>query len=352
MKKIIFIFFVITGIFVIQGCERDEVIVNPPSNNTSANGIYILSEGNGTAGSAKLSFFNTTQNTFTDNIFSPGNLGLYPDGLLFADREVFIAEQGNFGSAGKVYRLDSNGKILNSASVGTNPYSLAAANGKLYITSGPANSVSVLNKSNLSYITVIGTGVYPQEVISIGNKIFAANNGAFGGVGDSTISVISAVFDQRIADIKVRQRPSSLAVTNDGKLLAGCTGSASEGIIYIIDPQNYSILDSFIINNGSASGFDKDISVDKNSNNIYFISDLNNIVKLDLVTKSHSVFISNPNTQASYFYGYSYDSNSKKHFIADAKNFAVNGNLIVFDENGNKISTYTTGIAPRRIVVK
>ena len=351
MKKIIAAIIIITGIFSMQGCQRDELITNPPAN-TSVKGTYILSEGNGTPGSAKLSFLNITDNSFSVNIFSPGNIGLFPDGLLYDDGVVYITEQGNFGSAGKVYKLDSNGNVLNSASVGINPYSLATANGKLYITNGPANNVSVLNKSNLSFITNINTGVYPQEAVSFGNTVFIANTGTFGGVTDSTISVISAFSDQRIADIKVRQRPSSLAISNDGKLLAGCPGNAADGIIYKIDPQSYSILDSFVINSGAASGFDKDISVDKNSNNIFFISNSNNIVKLDLITKAFSAIIVNPNPSSSFFYGYNYDSNTRKHFIADAKNFFVNGSLNVYDENGNISNTFTTGIAPRRIVVK
>ena len=351
LNKFIAAIIIITGIFSMQGCQRDELITNPPAN-TSVKGTYILSEGNGTPGSAKLSFLNITDNTFSVNIFSPGTIGLFPDGLLYDEGEVYITEQGNFGSAGKVYRLDSNGNVLNSAAVGINPYSLTTANGKLYITNGPANNVSVLNKSNLSFITNISTGVYPQEAVSFGNTVFIANTGTFGGDTDSTISVISAFSDQRIADIKVRQRPSSLAISNDGKLLAGCPGNGADGIIYKIDPQNYSILDSFLINSGTASGFEKDISVDKNSNNIFFISNANNIVKLDLITKAYSVIINNANISSDYFYGYNYDSSSRKHFIANAKNFSVNGSLIVYDENGNLSDTFTTGIAPRRIAVK
>lgn len=352
MKKALLALLFFTGVFVLNGCSRDELITEPPVFVTSKEGVYVLSEGSGAAGSAKLSFLNLTDNTFSENIFSPGNIGLFPDGLIYSDREIYLTEQGNFGSAGIVYRLDSNGNVLKSASAGTNPYSLAASNGKLFITNGPSGKVSVVNKTNLNLINIISAGVYPQEIIAIGNKIFVANTGTFGGDPDSTISVINAVNDQVIAVIKVRQRPSSLAMTNDGKLLAGCPGNASEGMIFKIDPQSYSVLDSFFINNGSASGFDKDLAVDKNSSNVFFISNTNNIVKLDLNTKVHSTVIANPNPASSFYYGYNYDSNTGKHFVADARNFAVNGNLLVYDQNGSLTNSFITGIAPRRIVVK
>jgi len=339
----------ILSIAYLNGCNRDEII-NPPSEVNAFNGAYILSEGGFSAGSSRLSFYNLADDVFTENITS-NTLGLFPDGLILDDKELFLCEQGNFGSTGRVYRMDTNGVVKTFQSVGTNPFSLASANEKLYLTNGPANNVSVVDKNNLNIITTVNVGLFPQEIISIGNKVFVCNT-SFGGATDSTVSVIDAVSDQVIHSIIVRKTPSSLEVTNDGKLLIGCPGSTATGIIYKFDPGNYSKLDSFVIGNGLASGFDKDISVDRFSNNIYFISNLNNIVKLDLATKSHSIFISNQNTSTTFFYGYNYDNVNKKHYVADAKSFVINGSINIYDENGNSIRTFTTGIAPRRIVIK
>ena len=47
LNKFIAAIIIITGIFSMQGCQRDELITNPPAN-TSVKGTYILSEGNGT----------------------------------------------------------------------------------------------------------------------------------------------------------------------------------------------------------------------------------------------------------------------------------------------------------------
>jgi YVTN family beta-propeller protein len=350
LKKL-FIFFGLILTINITGCNNDEVI-NPVIVGTEDEGAYVLNEGsfNG-PGTAKLSFYNLSSNTFTENIFNPGQLGNTPDGLILNGNNLFIAEQGNTGAAGKIYKTDTNGTVILSNDIGTNPYSLTIANGKIYVTNGPAGNVSVADINTLTTIATVPVGVYPQEILAIGNKVFVCNTSIFMGATDSTVSVIDAAANQVIATIKVRQTPSSLAKTNDGKLLVGCPGSTATGIIYKIDPDNYSKLDSFSIGNGFASGFDKDIAVDANSDDIYFISAVNNIVRLNLTTKTPEIFIAN-NDPSSYYYGYNFDSRNRMHYVADAKNFVNSGSLSVYGGTGNLINTFTTGVAPRRIVIK
>ncbi|MDQ3021231.1 MAG: YncE family protein [Bacteroidota bacterium] len=352
MKKLfIFIAFGVCTIYH-TGCDRDDV-VNPPVVVVTVNeGAYILGEGLfNNPGTAKLSYYSLISDNFFPSIFNPGILGNTPDGLILEGNNLFITEQGNTGAAGKIYKTDSNGIVMLSNNVGTNPYSLTIANGKIYISNGPAGNVSVVDKNSLATITTIPVGIYPQEILAIGNKVFVCNTSLFMGATDSTVSVIDATTDQVISTIKVRQTPSSLAKTNDGKLLVGCPGSAANAMIYKIDPGNYSKLDSFVIANGFASGFDKDIAVDATSENIYFISVVNNIVRLNMTTRVPEIFIANTNS-SSFFYGYNFDSKNQKHYIADAGDFVTNGSLLVYDINGVLTNTFETGPFPRRILIK
>ena len=330
-----------------SSCTRDEIIIPEPPVVLTTNGAYILSEGGVNPGSSKLSFYSIAKDSFYTNIYSPGILGLFPSGLIFINNNLFLTEQGNFGSAGKIYKLDTNGSTILSQVVGTNPYSLAAANNKIYITNGPAGNVSVVDMNSLSLIKSISVGVYPQEIIAIGNKVFVCNTSLYGGAQDSTVSVIDATTDNVVKTIIVQKDPSSLAMTNDNKLLVGCPGQF--GFVYLIDPDSYNKIDSFL----SIDGFGKDIAVDSDSDDIFFISISNNISKINLVNKVSSKLISNPSPSSSLFYGYNYESVNKKHYVCDAKNFTVAGSLYIYNEIGamEKI-IYTIGIAPRRIVFK
>lgn len=307
--------------------------------------VYILSEGGFSPGSAALSMLDVQNNQFSLNIFFPGNLGLFPDGLVLHNDNLYLTEQGNFSASGRIYKLDTLGNVLSSAIVGTNPYSLTISNNKIYITNGPASNVSVLNLSNFSLIKTISVGVYPQEIISFNNRVFVANNSRFGGNADSTISVIDANTDSLIHTIIVRKDPSSLAISNDNHLLVGCPGNANVGRIFKINPDNFQIIDTFLI---PVYGFGKDISVDKNSNKIYFIANTNDIVEYDLNTRTANLILASQ-AQNNFYYGYGFDFLHRRHYVLDAKNFAVNGTLSVLSSTGSLINSYTTRIAPRRV---
>lgn len=328
-------------------CSREEIITNSPPVIQSTKGAYILSEGGFSPGSSKLSLYSVTKDSFYLNIFSGGLLGLFPDGLILFNNFLYLTEQGNFNGPGKLHKLDTTGAvILTSQPFGRNPYSLTIANNKIYVTNGPESNVSVLDINFLTGVKTIGVGAYPQEILSFGNKVFVCNTSVFNGAKDSTVSVIDAISDNVVASITVKMNPSSLAITKDNKLLIGCADSLNRAYIYLTDPNTYVKLDSFLI----PEGFDKDITVDKNTNDIYFISYLNDIVKLNLTTKSTStVLYFNP---PAFIYGYGFDYVNKKHYILDAINFTVDGKLYIYNVNGSIEKTFVAGIAPRRVVFK
>jgi len=305
---------------------------------------YILSEGGFSAGSSKLSLYNVTANTFTLSIFSPGTLGLYPDGIIYNNGFLYILEQGGYGGQGKIYKLDSNGTVQNSLSFGTNPYSLAVANNKIYTTNGLAGKVIVLNQSNFSIVKEINSGVFPQEIISFGNYVFACNTSLFGGNQDSTVSVINVLNDSLVAKINVMKDPSSLAITNDSNLLIGCPGA--NGKIYKVNPNTFSVTGTFSL----SSGFDRDMSVDRFTGNVYYLNYNNGVSKLNLSNGQVDNIINNSNPSGIYYYGYNYDHFANKHYLLDAKNFTVSGSLNIFGSSGSLEQSFATGIAPRRIV--
>ena len=323
-------------------------ILSLPAFSQQLSKAYILSEGGFSSGTSKLSMLDVVNNNFSDNIFNPGQIGLYPDGIILYDDHLYLLEQGSFGGSGKIYKTDTTGLVLSSEVVGTNPYSLAMTNNKIYITNGPAGNVSVLNLNDLSFIKNIAVGVYPQEIISLNDKIFVANNSLFGGAADSTVSVIDPVLDTVISTIVVKKDPSSLSVSNDGFLFIGCPGDGDNGKIFKADPSTFQLIDTISL---PGFGFGKDLVQDKAGNNLFFISSINDIVKYNLDNEDISGIIASvfPNN---YYYGYNYDYVNKNHYVLDAKDFTITGTFTIHDSAGTIIDTYSTGIAPKKVLLK
>ena len=356
MNKIFNSITILIFISILSSCGRDEIITSTPITQTSSSGAFILSEGGFTPGTSMLSYYNHTSGSFNVSIFNPGALGITPDGMIKDGDNLYITEQGS-GASGKIYRTDLNGTVLASSSVGVSPYSLTEANNKLYITNGPANSVAVVDKATLTTLSTINVGLYPQEILAIGNKVFVCNTSVFSGGTDSTVSVIDAATDAVTNIIQVRKTPSALAKTTDNKVLIGCPGDVSNGIIFKVDPVTFNKIDSF---KNFTKGFCKDIAV-KNSNEIYFISgdvyaegtvelyNLNSRVSATVIPK-----ISNEIN-----YGLAFDPNNQLIYVCiAASNFTSSGKFRVFSEVGFLLNEFnittgnSIGIAPRRIVVK
>lgn len=349
MTKVILIFTSYIFLLTIGGCSREEIVGsnNNPIAINSKKGLYILSEGSmSVTGSSMLSFYDF-DTAFYQNIFRPGNLGNASDGMIYDGSDILITEQGNFNSAGKIYRIDTGGTVKQSQIVGTNPYSLCTSNSKIYVTNGPANNVSVLDFSSLATLKTINTGIYPQEILSFNGKVFVCNTSNWGGPYDSTVYVIDANADTVISRITLKREPASIALSRSNKILVGCYSIT--GYVFTIDPVTFAILDSVSL--GATGGFARDISIDKNSDNIYFISFANEICRLNLSTKIAEIVIHNSNPASTYYYGYIFDSKRKKHYIANARTFTSNGWIHIFGFDNSLIATYSTGYVPRRLMI-
>jgi YVTN family beta-propeller protein len=346
MKILKSILILITLTILLNSCTRDEIFNPPPPVISSTVGAYVLSEGGFSQNTSKLSFYSIEIDTFYSDIFHPGNLGLFSSGMVLYNNFLYVLEQGNYGAQGKIYQIDTTGKVLNYKILGINPYSLTVTNNKIYYTNGPSGNVGVLNLNDLSFIKNISVGAYPQEITSFSGKVFVCNTSIFGGAQDSTVSVIDTQSDTEIDRINLNKDPSSISITRDNNLIIGCNGS--NGLIYIVNPNTFIKIDSI----NTPEGFGKDLNIDSQTNNIYFISFAGNIVRIDLNTKLSTTIIQNQNPGLSLFYGYSFDSKNRKHYVCDARNFTSNGYFIVLNMENFVEKIFSTGIAPRRIVLK
>ncbi|MBS1518710.1 MAG: YncE family protein [Bacteroidetes bacterium] len=340
-------------LLALNSCTRDEI--NVPINiiTISSKGAYVISEGGFNPGTSKLSYYNKTSDSFNVSIFNPGSLGLLPDGILYDNGNLYISEQGNFNSSGKLYKTDTNGTVLMSRSAGINPYSMTISYNKIYLTNGPTNSVTVIDKNTMNLVATVNVGLYPQEILSIGNRVFVCNTNVFNGGTDSTVSVIDAVTDNVINNIVVSKNPSSLAVSADGNLLVGCPGDSSKAVIYKIDPVALIIINSY---NNLKYGFSRDIVTTGDNEIIYIAGDIyseQNIVRYSLSSRTSISLI--PAPAGALNYGLGYDSEDSRIYVCvAASDFTSNGKFRIYGSTGTLLKefTITGGITPRRTALK
>lgn len=336
---------------LVSSCTRDEVMVNPPPPSVET-GVYILSEGAFAPGTSKLSFYNSANDSFYQSIFSPGALGLFPNGMVKVDNNLFVTEQGNFGAAGKIYKLDLSGNVLSSASIGTNPFAISETNGRLFVTNGPSNKVLVINRESLLSLGEITVRNYPQELTGIGNRVFVCNTGSFTTGDDSVITVIDAGNNQIVGNVVVGKNPSSVAASSDGKLLVGCPGDSLTAAIYKIDPIN---LSTIAVYRGLKYGFSKDLNI-SGSSKLYFVAgnvyDDREVVSYDIGSGSSQIIIGKPSGYLNY--GLIFDSGSGRLYVCNAAaDFTSPGRFRAYSSSGALLKDILMdGVSPRRMLIK
>jgi YVTN family beta-propeller protein len=313
MYKKLLINTIMTGI-ILFSCEMDPTSVDHDAD-VKLNGVFIINEGGFGHNNGSLSFYQAEDNSIQNGIFKEVNgrvLGDVVQSMTIIDTLGFIVV--NNSNMIEVISINSWKSIKTiGMPAGSSPRYLADGNnGKAYVTNLYTNNVSVINLSNYEIESSISVGANPEEIV---NSIIVGDN------------------------------PSSIERDTKGVIHVLCMGRWGEwnnpddpgtnGGIYSIDPLSLQVVDSLLLD-GHPSKLcinDDNIGYFINGSSIMsFYTDTYEMVKDTLIT--------------GYYYGLALDPVSDKLFAMDAKDYAQNGSVSVFDLAGNLLNTFNVGIIP------
>lgn len=342
-RAIVISFLIFTSIYLFS-CSRDAIVTPNNPVNFTIHGAYIVCEGTFST-SPGLSFYDFRTGAFTQNVFHPGTPAPFANGLVINNSSLYMTSKGISG-AGEVYKLDTLGNVISSSALNNSPAGIANVFDKLFVSTGPDSSVTVLNSSTLNVNKKIKAGYFPDEILNYGDRIFVCNSQTVGGLSDNRVTVIDAFADTVLKQVRVSLLPTSIALSNDKQILVGCKRSGN-AVMYKIDPFSLTVSDSIII----PTGFVSDISVDRSTDNIYFIQDANHIASLDFVSRNvvTALTVSDPGAVIN---SYAFDYEARKHCIGAAYTISLNGKFLVYNIDTNLEHTFETLAGPVRIVIK
>jgi YVTN family beta-propeller protein len=212
--------------------------------------------------------------------------------------------------------------------------------------------VTVLDlTSNTVYRDSIAVGPYPEGVTAIAGKVYVCNSNQGSG---RTVSVIDATTDRVLRSITVGDGPSCADVTSDGYVWIMCTGSfggasspggETPGNIFVIDPYFDTVVDSIFV-----GGHPSSMSISLGG--FAYVVEGNRILKYNtrvdqLVTSGFIV-----GSLTSDYYGIAVDDYTNLVYVADAKDFAQNGEVEIYTSDGFLSGRFDTGVAPVSIAFR
>lgn len=342
--------------FLFTGCNNDEGVPVLPETGTDAlayeNGILMLNEGNFGSGNASVTFISNDLAEIQNDIFGTVNevdawgdtaQSMAFDGdlayiVVNGSQKVEVVNRYTFESIATIGGLDQPDFL--------NPRYMAIANGRGYVTNWGDGTdpnddfVSVVNLENNTVETKISLAEGPERLLVRGNMIYVALVGGFNF--NNSLAVIDATSNTVTTSIIVADGPNSLQLDADGNLwvLSGGSPSYTEnetaGQLDKIDTSNNTVTESFTFGPTEHPGF-----LSYEDGTLYY--DLaGNIFKMDVSDTTLPL-------QAEFTETNFYDMtvHDGKLYGTDAKDFASNGSLEIYDLTDNSLlDSKEVGINP------
>ncbi len=326
-------------LFAITGCRKDkpESPVETPVTIGEGRGVYITNEGNFQWGNAKVSYYDITSATVTEDLYEPANgvsIGDVCQSMVLHDNKAYVV----VNNSGKVVVVDPNTFTATATITGfTSPrYILPVSNGKAYVTDFYASSIAVVDLGSNSITGHIPSSAATQELALADGKVFVTNETR------GEVHVIDPATDVVLDTIAVSRGANSIVEDADGKLWVACTGGGgTPSALYRIDPQTAQVEASFPFPNASDSPWRLSITGGKDT--LYFLNGGAYRMAITDSSLPASAFVP---ADGRNLYALGVDPVDGTIYLSDAIDYVQRGMIYRYRPDGSLLNTFHAGTIP------
>jgi YVTN family beta-propeller protein len=229
--------------------------------------------------------------------------------------------------------------------VGSNPWSVAIAGSKAYVSLWQADQVAVVDLTTMSVVHNVAVGVSPEGLCRSGGELYVANSG-FEGPGvyvPGTVSVIDLDTDLVTATIPVGLNAQWCATDGEGEVHVVCSDlfAANNGRVFILDPTSHTVIDSLRV-----GGFPGPISI--GSNGIGWMTEFGaGLLAIDTITHTVRNDVTNPVDAGGFgALGLDQDRDDRIYVALSADRL-----LSVLEPDGTVADVYPIGPGPQDVAI-
>ena len=280
----------------------------------------------------------------SQNVFSSAN-----DGAVLGNVAQSMIEHGGknyiaINNGGKVVVTDSEFASITTIE-GINQGRYFASNGeKLYLSSwgdtGSNGGIYEINPSTNSVSDFIDTGNGPDGLVFANDLLYVAKGGGFGR--DSLVLIIDPNDNSIMQSLVVGDTPQLIVKDNNENVYVICSGysdwmnPANNTPGQLVKIKDQEIVWSIELPNGS-----NNLTIDAANEYLYFVSE-GNVLKQSI----NSTVLQTTIIRAVSAYALGFDKEDERLYIADAKDFAQQGEAFIYSANDEVVDSFTTGIIP------
>jgi len=348
LKNIIYLFALS---LVFTACTKTE---DTPDYGKYGAGVLISNEGTFGVGNGSISYYDTDNESITNEIFqlengrslgdvvqSVNRIGDYVFIQVNNSNKIEVVDGKSFAEVGAIQNLTQV-----RYAVGDENTAYASAWG----TWGADGKVYIIDVNTLAVTDSVATGLGPEAMVLANNKLFVANSGGWGY--DNSISVIDPSNKTVLETIEVGANPKSMVLDENDKLWVLCSGSAlydanwtpighNPSKLVQINTTDYTVIKEISL-------FDEQhpakLAINPEGNMLYIGAGFgfNGIYTLDI----NDAGFAETQLVSKSFYGFEVNPADGVIFAYEALNFTERGKLYRYSDAGVELGNYLVGIAP------
>lgn len=337
MKRLFTIFF---AALLILSCGDDS-----QDSSTYKDGVFVVNQGAFGSGTGTLSFKRNGVDSISQDVFIAANAGSFlgniAQSMIEHDDKKYVA----INNGGEIKILEDETLISLGSISGINQPRFFASNGsKLYVSSwgdtGSNGAVYEIGTENNTLSPAIVEGNGPEGMVLDNDILYIAKGGGFGL--DSVVVIVDTDDNSIIKTLVVGDNPEQIVKDDNGDIFVICGGftdfvnpeNSTDGALVMIS--NQEIVKTMSIPNGSNR-----LTIDTDRHNLYYISS-SQVNKYSILDETNSVL----SVSSGFAYGLGFDDSEGLLYVADAKDFASQGEVIIINRDDVEVDRFTTGIIP------
>lgn len=341
ITKLLFMALASSILFVSCSDDNDDNIIIEPETPLGDydNGVLIVNEGNGSAGT--ISFISNDFTTVGQDIYGAVNsgdgIGGYVQSIFFEGDRAFIVSNGsNKITVVNRYTFELIGKIETGFNI---PRYGVVENGKAYVTNladfGDLTDdfISVINLSTLQVENTIAVNAIAEHIEGENGKLYVAN-GSYGE--GNTVTVIDAATGSIESTIDVGISPNSME-EEGGFLYVLCGNYTDDSKLVKIN-----LSTNQIVSESTMTGLVNAQNLNIENGKLYFTVD-SNVYSENLTSTTISTL---PLFTSSAVTLYGFNVNDGRIFVGDAKDYASDGEVFIYTSTGTLQKQFNVGLIP------
>ncbi len=326
-------------------CRKDQPSTIKVQINTSSSGVFISNEGNFQFGNASIGFYNSSDQSYANDLFKSANnrpLGDVCQSIYFFNNKMYISV--NNSNKIEVVNPSTFSSIATITGLQSPRYFLPVSIQKAYVTDYTANAISVIDLNTNALIKKIPCNGWTEELIASNGKVYVTNRNS------KSLYIINPLSDIIIDSIQIGYGANSIQLDRYNRLWVLANGNAQNNELASLSQINTasdSVIQTIPFNAISEQPWR--LKINGSADTLYYLN--NGVYALPInATQLNKQAVIPENSRL--FYGLGIDPFSNIIYVSDAIDYVQKGIIYRFHSNGQLINSFRAGIIPNDFYFK